>query len=111
MAYLSSWSLLIQLLFLTHFCLGSKWHPDRLDEDIYFWASDEAKCVRLSTIHNRTGCGTYSDGMHAQLRYTQNSTAILNLIASNPTHNKIAVVMQYSNSTTNTRNWIKHRSI
>eukprot|EP01083_Nonionella_stella_P000200 626_1 len=87
---------LLNLFFVTHCCLGSKWHPDRLDEDIYLWASEEAKCVRLSTIHNRTGCGTYSDGMHAQLRYTCNSTAILNLIASNPTHNKIAVVMPLS---------------
>merc|ERR1711933_247202 len=81
--------------------IGSKWQPDRLDEDIYYWASHESKCVRLSTIHNRTGCATYNNGMHAQLRYTWNASDILNLINENPTDHKIAVVMPLSLLSTN----------
>ena len=61
-------------------------------------------CVRLSTIHNRTGCGTWNEGMHAQLRYASNSTNLLNLIDEDPTDYPIAVVMSLSLLTTNTLN-------
>eukprot|EP01084_Bolivina_argentea_P006397 12125_1 len=93
------------VLLLQIICIkSSKWHPDRLDSDIYYWISNEAKCVRLSTIHNRTGCGTYNDGMHAQLRYVSNRTEIENLINENPIDYKIAIVMPLSLLTINLLN-------
>ena len=79
-----------------HTTPGSKWHADRLDEDIYTWLSSEAKCVRLSTLHNRTGCATFNDGMHAQLRYVENRTKALSLIRANPTDYPIALTMPLS---------------
>lgn len=77
--------MILLFLFVTHaltffVCRSSKWDSDYLESDIYYWASGESKCVRLSTLYNRTGCATYSDGEEAQLRYIENVTDISKLI-------------------------------
>ena len=74
--------LFVIIYFIIFVTLSTKWDEDILDEGIYTWSDNEAMCVRLSTINNRTGCASYTNGNEGQLRYANNITQILNLINS-----------------------------